>query len=120
MMVEESVDFEALWRYTVYGNVTAANAFKRFFVSKGECRDPEKLPPETLDKLICSFFVEAKKLDGKNYEPDSLSTMLRSFQCYLFSKKYSHNILNDEQFEMCRNLLKAKCRELTKSSEDED
>ena len=44
MMVEESVDFEAYIRAqdaknTVYGNVTAANAFKLFFVSKGECRE---------------------------------------------------------------------------------
>ena len=99
---------------TTYANSTAGNAFSRFFKGRGESREPDTLPACDLDSLIivtrkevsfsydygliATFFIDAKKLDGKDYEPDSLSTLFRSLQRYLHNKKYPFNILVDSEF----------------------
>ena len=90
---------------TIYGNNTAYNSFKRYLNSINEHREIISLPPPTLNVLIGNYFIHAKKLDGREFEPDSLSTFHRNLARYLELNKYSFNILRDEQFETSRKVL---------------
>ena len=99
-------------RNTKYSNVTSYNFFKRYFVSRGELRDVELIPPIELNKLIAHRLKEAVKSDGKFYEPDVLSTYYRSFQRYLNTKDYPVNILLDPSFSLSRKVLAAKRKEI--------
>ena len=110
--VDEFIAAQAA-KNTCYANNTASNLFHRFLRSEGDSRQMEKIPPAELGMIMCHFFINARKLDGTQFEPDSLSTTFRSLQRYLYLKKYPVNIVTDGSFEKCRNTLAAKRKELT-------
>ena len=99
---------------TTYGTNYAFNTIRRFLVSVGEVRHPEKIETGKLDTLLCRFFIAAKRRDGKQFEPDCLSTIHRGLSRYLINKKYSANILTDTGFDRSRRTLAAKRKELVK------
>ena len=41
------------------------------------------LPAAELDRLLCKFFMNIRKKNGQEYEPDSISGFQRSIQRYL-------------------------------------
>ena len=72
----------------------------------------ENLPPSELNHLLSKFFIHARKKDGEEYEPDTLSSYQRSIHRYLGDKKSKVNILKDEELEESRKVLVAKRRVL--------
>ena len=75
-MDEEFYEFidSTIAKNTKYGNTCAFNTFTRYLHSIEERRDILSIPPKELDSLIAKFFIHAKKLDGNEVEPNSLST----------------------------------------------
>ena len=90
------------------------NVFQRFINECGEKRKLLKIPPDELDKLLCNFYINAKKKDNSEYEPDTMSSFSRSIQRYLDDTNAKINILKDEEFKVSRDILKSKRRELGK------
>ena len=90
------------------------NVFQRFINECGEKRKLLKIPPDELDKLLCNFYINAKKKDNSEYEPDTMSSFSRSIQRYLDDNNAKINILKDEEFKVSRDILKSKPRELRK------
>ena len=58
---------------TTYNTKSAYNLLKRYFKSIDEPREIINIPQEDLNKLLCGFFLNIRKLNGSNYETDSLS-----------------------------------------------
>ena len=50
---------------------------------KGKSENLESYTPEALDEMLCLFYAELKKCDGKDYEPDSLAVMQAALDRYL-------------------------------------
>ena len=63
----------------------------------------ESLPASELDLLLWNFFLNARKKNGEEYEPATVSSFQRSIQRYLSEKKYPFNILKDNEFEKSRS-----------------
>jgi len=55
----------------------------------------ESLP----DHLLSKFFLNARKKNGEEYEPATVSSFQHSIQRYLSEKKYPFNILKDNEFK---------------------
>ena len=51
--------------------------------------------------------MNARKKNGEEYEPATVSSFQRSIQRYLSEKKYAFNILKDNEFEKSRKVLAA-------------
>ena len=73
----------------------------------------KNVPADALDKLLGKFFKDVRKQNGREYEPDSLSSFQRSIQRRL-KLKVSFNILKDEEFCRSREVLAAKRKNLAK------
>ena len=79
---------------------TALNlkVWDRFCSNIDEKRRMEDMPPNELYTLLGYFFKDIKKKYGSNYEPDSLTSFLKSFRRYLRLKKVPFDILFDKEF----------------------
>ena len=53
------------------------------------------IPASELDHLLSKFFLNARKQNGDEYEPATVSSFQRSIQRYLSEKK---KILKDNEF----------------------
>ncbi|XP_073240233.1 uncharacterized protein [Porites lutea] len=62
----------------------------------------ESVPASELDHLLSFFFLNARKKNGEEYEPATVSSFQRSIQRYLTEKKYAYNILKDQEFQKSR------------------
>ena len=78
----------------------------------GVTENAESLPASELDHLLCNFFMNIRKKNGEEYEPDTISGFQRSIQRYLSEKGSSVNILKDKDFEKSRKVLSAKRKSL--------
>lgn len=58
------------------------------------------------------FFMNIRKKNEQEYEPDSISGFQRSIQRYLSDKGSSVNILKDKDFEKSRKVLAEKRKSL--------
>lgn len=101
---------------TVRKTISCIRRMTAFFCEKGEERPVEQIPPNELDKLLCSFFREVKKLDGGEFEPMSLSAFQCALDRYLRDKNYPYNTLTDVDFALSRSVLNAKKKELKELS----
>ena len=72
----------------------------------------EFIPAADLNVLLCRFFINIKKKDGRVYKPSSLTSFQRSFQCHLNNKNSGLNLFKDLEFTKSREVLLAKKREL--------
>ena len=88
------------------------NVWRRYCYSLGEERDLENIPPGELNILLCRFFMDVRKKDGEVYEPVTLTSFQRSIQRYLNDRNSTVNILKDQQFSKCREVLSARKRDL--------
>ena len=86
----------------------------KFLRERGENREPEKIPPGELDKQLASFYMKAKKSDGSDYEPSSMTNMMCSINRYLKEHHYPENIHTGQSFSHSREVLVAK-RKLLKA-----
>ena len=97
---------------TLKKTTTDMNTVARYMKDIGKNEKVENLPAAELDHLLCKFFVNIRKKNGQEYEPDSISGFQRSIQRYLSEKGSNVNILKDKDFEKSRNVLAAKRKSL--------
>ena len=89
------------------------NTLLRYMEANGMKNEKiESLPGSELDHLLSNFFLNARKKNGEEYEPATVSSFQRSIQRYLSEKKYPFNILKDNEFEKSRKVLAAKRKSL--------
>ena len=88
------------------------NTVARYMKNIGKNVKVENLPAAELDHLLCKFFMNIRKKNGQEYEPDSISGFQRSIQRYLSEKGSPINILKDKDFEKSRKVLAAKRKSL--------
>lgn len=86
--------------------------FERYLTSIRKNKVIESLPASELDHLLCKFFINARRVNNEEYEPDSLSGIQRSIQRFLVDQKSQSNILKDVEFSKSRQVLAAKRKEL--------
>ena len=73
----------------------------------------EKMKPETLDIYIGEWLMSLSKPDGSNYEPDTLTSFHRSVERYLKDKGYGYSIVSDKEFNMSKEVLQTKRKQLS-------
>ncbi len=72
----------------------------------------ETMAPTTLDKVLQKFYLEVRKQDGSEYEPDSLKVMQAALERYLFGRKCPYSLINSRGFSTSRAVLDAKAKQL--------
>ena len=108
---------------TVYKDTSSAKRLHAFMlnINPNETRKFYELPKPDLDKLLCRFFMYAKKIDKKSvergdllYQPDTLNSLRNGWQRVIDAKKLGFNIKTDPEFERSRKALKNQRKELTR------
>ena len=98
---------------TTKKTTTDMNTLFRYMKSIGMRNESiESLPASDLDHLLSKFFMNIRKKNGEEYEPDTISGFQRSIQRYLSDKRSPVNILKDKDFEKSRKVLAAKRKSL--------
>lgn len=77
-----------------------------------EKRAIETIPVKELDILLGHFFKEVKKVNGHDYEPDTLTGFHRSISRYLKEKGVNYDIIADREFHISRATLAARRKQL--------
>ena len=72
----------------------------------------ESLPSSELDHFLSKMFLNARKKNGEEYEPATVSIFQRSIQRFFSEKKYPFNILKDNEFEKSRKVPAARRKSL--------
>ena len=85
--------------------------FYKWAKSVNETRSLENIPEQELDKALANFF-QIRKQNGDEYKPDTLTSMLRSFDRVLREQGKQYNLLSDRQFTKVREALSSKCKQL--------
>ena len=70
-------------RNTTKKTTSDLNVFYRWAKTVNETRRLEEILPEELDKLLAHFFLKARKQNGDDFEPDTLTSLCRSFDRFL-------------------------------------
>ena len=91
------------------------NVFYRWAKTVNETRTLENISEQELDKLLAHFVLNARKQNGDEYEPDTLTSMLRSFDRLLREKGKHYSILTDRQFAKAREALSCKRKQLCRA-----
>ena len=76
-----------------------------------ETRALENIPPKELNVLLCRFFMDVCKKDGRVYEPRPLTSLQRIVQRYLNNNNSSTNVMKDKEFAKSREVLSARKRD---------
>ena len=63
----------------------------------------ESLPASELDFLLSNIFLNARKKNGEEYEPATVSSFQRSIQRYLCEKKYAFTVKPGQAFPSLTN-----------------
>ena len=71
----------------------------------------ESYCPQALDGLLTKFYVEIRKKDGTDYEPDSLRVMQAAIDRYLRHKSYPVSIITGREFTKSQETLDAKAKQ---------
>ena len=69
------------------------------------------MPKEELDRVLQQFYAEVVKIDGKEYEPESLKVMITAIDQYV-REKCGYSVLKDKDFEVSRKVLNGKAIDL--------
>lgn len=96
-------------RRKTLGDVTI---FQKFLLSRGEKRNVQYIPPDTLNEHICSFLIAVKKKNGQDYEPGTLRGMISSLDRHLKDVGSKMCIVKDTDFGKARDVLKMKQKQL--------
>jgi len=68
--------------------------------------------PQAHDGLLNKFYVEIRKKDDTDYEPDSLRVMQAAIDRYLRNKNYPVSIITGREFTKSQEMLDAKAKQL--------
>ena len=72
----------------------------------------ETISPAALDEILQKYYLEVRKQDGSEYEPDSLQVMQAALERYLSDKKYPYSLISGREFSTSRAVLDAKAKQL--------
>ena len=89
--------------------------FYRWAKTVNETKTHENISEQELDKLLAHFVLNARKQNGNEYEPDTLTSMLRTFDRLLREKGKHYSILTDIQFAKAREALSCKRKQLRRA-----
>ena len=70
------------------------------------------MAPEILDEVLQKFYVEVRKQDGFEYEPDSLKFMQVALERNSSTHQNPYSIINGREFASSRAVLDAKAKQL--------
>jgi hypothetical protein len=73
------------------------------------------LNPTELDNLIGKFLLSIRKVDGEEYEPDTITSFHHGIERYLREHSYKYSIIKDREFKMSRSVLASKRKEMSRS-----
>lgn len=73
-----------------------------------EHRDLIELSGKEMDTYLAGFYLKAKKADGKEYEPGTITNIMCSLNRYLKEMKYPYNIYSSQEFSHSRDVLYCK------------
>ena len=94
----------------------STNTWMRVWYSRAKSRQInesiETMAPATLDGVLQKFYLEVRKQDGSEYEPDSLKVMQAALERYLSTQKYPYSLINSLEFSSSRAVLEAKAKQL--------
>jgi len=90
-------------------NIALLEEFLRF---KEERRKIEEIPPQELNVYLGEFIIAVRTKENKEYEPNSLRSLMASFERHLKKKNYGFSIMKDLQFEQARKALQSKQKDL--------
>ncbi|CAB4009561.1 zinc finger MYM-type 2-like [Paramuricea clavata] len=83
-----------------------------FLGTKNETRSIEDIPSAELNLYLSEFIIKVCTKQNKDYEPNSLCSMVASFKRCLKKKNYGLNIMKDLQFQETRKALLSKQKDL--------
>ena len=72
----------------------------------------ETMAPAALDGVLQKFYLEVRKQDGSEYEPEALKVMQEALERYLSTQKYPYSLVNSLEFSSSRAVLEAKAKQL--------
>jgi len=73
-----------------------------------EERHMYKIPPVELNTILACFWIQIRKNAEEDYEPNSLTSFMHSFDRYLRENDYGHSIKTDMEFDHQREVLKSR------------
>ena len=88
--------------------------YEKWAEHKGVQTDLADVPREELDRALQQFYAELVKIDGKEYEPESLKVMIAAIDRYVREKR-GFSVLKDKDFEVSRKVLNGKAIDLQRS-----
>lgn len=86
--------------------------FQKWLADKSEFRKMDQIHCKELDVYLAEFFMKCQKKDGKNYEPDTLSSFQASFDRHLRAADYEQSLYTSIEFSHCREMLTARRKQL--------
>jgi hypothetical protein len=93
---------------TVKKTKSDLNIWFRWCKTVNEKRKLEEISVEELNSLLGHFFINIKKQNGEEYEPNSLTSLQSSIDRHLREAGRMYSILFDREFETSRKALEAK------------
>lgn len=88
--------------------------YQKWAEHKGVHTDLADVPREELDRVLQQFYAELVKIDGSEYEPESLKVMIAAIDRYVKEKR-GFSVLKDKDFELSRKVLNGKAIDLQRS-----
>ena len=79
--------------------------YQQWAASKNKETNPERLSPVEQDQHLQYFYAEAKKQDGDDYEPSSLSALQSGIDRHLKEQNYPASIITSREFMSSRSVL---------------
>ena len=107
---------------TTYNTANCVSRLNRFLSTESKNQYKmtlfEFMEEKELDKLICDFFMNAKKLNGKGstsdlYQPDTLNNFRNGWQRHLVSLGKSFDLKSGSLFKRSQDVMKARRKQLT-------
>ena len=97
---------------TTISTNTWVNCYRAWAQCRNESTVLETLVPEDLNLVLCRFYAEIRKQNGKDYEPDCLRVMQSALDRHLKNANYPCSIITDRSFKSSQEVLEGKCRAL--------
>ncbi|KAK6182123.1 hypothetical protein SNE40_009879 [Patella caerulea] len=88
------------------------NLLHDFISTNNDHRRIHEIPPNELNDILCKFIVSARKLNGGEFENNTLRGIGSSVERYLRSHNYGHTLRESIAFSRYREVMKAKQKEL--------
>ena len=82
--------------------------FQVYVKGHGEPEAFENIPLKRLDSLMSCYLRTVTKIDGREYEPSTITGIMGSLDRYLHEHDYQENIQHSALFKSARDMVKAK------------